>query len=226
MKTKQFKAELIGIIPNSKNERIRTTKGVDGADHISISCLFLPLSEEDDTFADGDAFTLNFRKSDVKKAHIYRLLEKIAKCEDASTEESTLINEFKKINANLVRGKCPLYFVHDMVNGVAKMRMFKSDHKVVAKRNQPQFGNKVVVYWHGEETGEEMFDDKFDSIQKNSMFVTAESAKDVIGDITTEAVKEMMTAAIERHAQRVAANKVAPKPAEQLESVKTEETEA
>lgn len=217
MKTKSFNATLVGLVPNpaegaTKGKVIRITTGVDKLPHTSITGLFVQTPEAGKR-STGDSFMVNIR-SVGKKQHIYKDLKKIADLYPAdatagSAEYDKAIADFNSITleVNTLRNKCPLYFIYYMKAGLPIKKKFAGDHPDPMKKGQPQFGNKIVDYWIGEESAEERFDDRIDEITKAGMFVTAESSEDVLNDIANPAIKELMESAIGVHQARVDALK-------------------
>ncbi len=223
MKTKVFNAILMDVVANNNGDVIRTTTGIDGIEHVSITGLFVEKPEAGKR-AGSDEFQINFQAKGKKRA-IFKALKRIAELKADSDERDAAIEKFNELDfeVNTLRKKCPLYFVHYMAKGVAKRKTFAKDHPVAEKAGQPQFGDLIVDYWVGDESAEERYDKKITQIQNNKMFVTATNSEDVINDIKSDAVREMMDLAIASHQRRVDALKNKPAVAPELKDSKKEE---
>lgn len=224
MKTKVFNAILIDVVANKDGDFIRTTKGVDNVDHVSITGLFVEKPEAGKR-AGSDEFQVNFQAEGKKRA-IYKALKKIADLEVDSDDRDKAINDFNSLEfeVSTLRMKCPLYFVHYMVKGKAKRKTFLDSHPDKEKAGQPQFGDLIVDYWVGDESAGERFDKKIVQIQNNKMFVTATNSEDILDDIKSDAVREMMDLAIIAHQRRVDALKAKPAVKPELKDTKKDDT--
>lgn len=177
---------------------MKDTVGIDKKNHISITGVFQERSQAG-YHSGATSFSLNVRKD--TNLGIFKALLKISHLAEDSPEREQAIDAYNsEITAiNYMSERCPLYFTYNVINGKAKINQHASDH--VTKANQPIVAGKVTDYWlvsKNADTAEDRFEDKKKAIGNYNMFVTPETAKDMMQHVKDEYTRKLMERAQEK----------------------------
>lgn len=161
---------------------VKNTDGVDGKKHVSITGIFLVLTEDGSRSMDKPIL-MNVRKD----THLvqFTALEEIAKLsgDDKRTDRLKAIDAYNAQGHTWIYqiiAECGWYKVYDIKDSKPVARKQGSWHRTMA--GAPIFANQVSVFGFKAETMQTTFDRKVDTIRDDGMMLTADNAEEYIGE--------------------------------------------